>query len=527
VKESDSFPLKGEKCKSGLFSILTLQCHGCKKEFNLATSEKNSLGHYDINLRAVWGTMTSGGGAADLNEQLQTMNIPQMHQSMFTSLEDDIGKWWNGILKEEMAKAGAEEKRIAVEEGNFCEGVPSISVVCDGGWSKRTHKHSYNALGGVGVIFGQKTKKLLYIGIRNKTCSMCERMPKNNETPKQHECYKNWTASSQAMESDIILAGFLEAESTHGVRYTKLISDGDSSVFSKLQEHVPWGRFISKLECANHACKCLRSSLEKLVEEKPQHKGKGKLTKVNRIRLTTAVRCAIKMRTKDKNHKQLKKDIKNSIWHILGFHEQCSEFCKNRKNAEKPSAIDTSNTNENEDSNDDLFDDIFEKQYEFWKMPSDEEMANVRNATANELKKGELKEVVRDVQVLLDRLASKSERLVGNFTTNLCESWMSIRSKFDGGKFVNRCGRGSWHARCYGSALRKNLGPSWSPYTYSKVTGLPAGTHFVKGSSPITEPFQSQFTQQIKTRLHQKEKQKETRKSQSVIKQKGQIRIWE
>ena len=27
---------------------------------------------------------------------------------------------------------------------------------------------------------------------------------------------------------------------------------------------------------------------------------------------------------------------------------------------------------------------------------------------------------------------------VGNFTTNLCESWMHIRSKFDGGKQINQ-----------------------------------------------------------------------------------------
>ena len=40
-------------------------------------------------------------------------------------------------------------------------GVPSITVICDGGWSKRTHKHSYNAMGGVGVIIGSETKKTL------------------------------------------------------------------------------------------------------------------------------------------------------------------------------------------------------------------------------------------------------------------------------------------------------------------------------------------------------------------------------
>ena len=133
------------------------------------------------------------------------------------------------------------------------------------------------------------------------------------------------------METDIILSGFPKAESTHGLRYTNIIADGDSSVFATLQEKVPvWGRAIKKMECANHICKCIRSNLEKLVEEKPQYKGKGKLTKLNRIRLTTAIRCAIKKRSASKNSKQLKKDILNSIYHILGFHHNCSDFCKQR-----------------------------------------------------------------------------------------------------------------------------------------------------------------------------------------------------
>ena len=55
----------------------------------------------------------------------------------------------------------------------------------------------------------------------------------------------------------------------------------------------------------------------------------------------------------------------------------------------------------------------------------------------------DLKELIQDVQIILNRIADKSERLIGNFTTNLAESWMAIRSKFDGGKVINRCGRGS------------------------------------------------------------------------------------
>ena len=66
--------------------------------------------------------------------------------------------------------------------------------------------------------------------------------------------------------------------------------------------------------------------------------------------------------------------------------------------------------------------------------------------------------MIKDVSRLLSRLADKSDRLIGNFTTNLAEAWMNIRMKLDGGKVVNRCHRGSWHARCYGGALRMNFG---------------------------------------------------------------------
>ena len=46
-------------------------------------------------------------------------------------------------------------------------GVPSITVIVDVGWSKRAHKHSYNAKSGVRIIIGQLTGKLLHLGVIN------------------------------------------------------------------------------------------------------------------------------------------------------------------------------------------------------------------------------------------------------------------------------------------------------------------------------------------------------------------------
>ena len=113
-------------------------------------------------------------------------------------------------------------------------------------------------MGGVGVIIGAKTKKLLHIGIRNKYCYVCQHAESVGCKPKEHQCFKNWDSSSQAMEADIILEGFLKANE-YGVRYMTIIADGDSSTYARIQEEVPvCGRHVKKGDCANHVCKCLR-----------------------------------------------------------------------------------------------------------------------------------------------------------------------------------------------------------------------------------------------------------------------------
>ena len=80
------------------------------------------------------------------------------------------------------------------------------------------------------------------------------------------------------MEADIIVEGFLKAND-YGVRYMKVVGDGDSSVFVNIQEKVPiWGPYVTKVECATHACKWLLSNLEKLDEANPNYR-KGKAYK--------------------------------------------------------------------------------------------------------------------------------------------------------------------------------------------------------------------------------------------------------
>ena len=65
-----------------------------------------------------------------------------------------------------MLVAGEEERRLAIQNNEYHQGVPYITVIADGGWIKRSHKHTYKASGGVAIIIGKRNGKILYIGIR-------------------------------------------------------------------------------------------------------------------------------------------------------------------------------------------------------------------------------------------------------------------------------------------------------------------------------------------------------------------------
>ena len=236
--------LTGEKC-NGLASILCWKCTGCDQEMSFSTSTKvagtKGNQYWTSNLAAVWGQMVTGGGFNPLEEAMSTLGNPVMSKQSFMLTERQIGDWWWSSLQESMKAAGKEEKQFAMEQNSYHQGIPAITVIVEGGWSKRTHKHSYNALSGVGVIFGKHTGKLLYIGVRNKLCAACVH---NSKTQKKttHICFKNWNGASASMEPDIIVEGFQKAKQQHGVRYIKFIGDGDSSVHAQLISGVKgWG----------------------------------------------------------------------------------------------------------------------------------------------------------------------------------------------------------------------------------------------------------------------------------------------
>ena len=64
---------------------------------------------------------------------------------------------------------------------------------------------------------------------------------------------------------------------------------------------------------------------------------------------------------------------------------------------------------------------------------------------------------------------SKAAQLVHNKTTNICEIFMSVCCKMDGGKFFNRIQSGSFQHRCMAAALRVQYGSGWVAHIWRSL----------------------------------------------------------
>lgn len=96
-----------------------------------------------------------GIGYTQVYEFLSGLQIPSISSNTYTHIETLLGAEISNTAWSEMEKAGQKEKRLAIESGCIgSDGIPMITVVADGQWSKRSYRTKYDALSGVvSIIF--------------------------------------------------------------------------------------------------------------------------------------------------------------------------------------------------------------------------------------------------------------------------------------------------------------------------------------------------------------------------------------
>ncbi|CAN8004346.1 unnamed protein product [Ixodes hexagonus] len=117
-------------------------------------------------------------------------------------------------------------------------------------------------------------------------------------------CKKNIDCNSGRMEVEAALIMFRRSFEKHGLRYTTVLSDGDSRTYHALTEDAVYGFVeIEKKDCLNHVHKRMGSALRTLVDKKKaQGKalgGKGRLTQDKIKRITNYYGYALRSHSHD------------------------------------------------------------------------------------------------------------------------------------------------------------------------------------------------------------------------------------
>lgn len=396
-----------------------------------------------INDGMAWGCAQAPLGFEAATSFLTTLDLKGPSVNIFKKHQKKSFEVISKVAEKSMIEAGKQEKQLAEDAGDFVEldGVtyPSVAVKVDGGWSKRCyHGHGFNSHCGTAVGIGAKTKKIVFNDTRVRTCITCDKAKNKNEEPKPHECYKNWSLTSTAMESDIIRAGFQDSIKTHGLVYSRFVGDGDSSTHSAII-NVYNGIQVQKIECTNHVMRNLTSKLMQISS----NKSKSIPANVRRIdgmairfeRITGDIVGAINHHITNLDAdtwKMLRADILNVPRHVFGDHHFCRDyFCppNSPRRSEKSIYNDVSSST-----------------------------------------------LYTEVMIAVKRVASLATSLLERMNTNEAECFMSVVNKYIEGKRKHFGHSYVYNLRISCSILAYNISTFWAAEAYQMAFNKPPST---------------------------------------------------
>lgn len=134
----------------GMQSTIHFKCKMCKLEKSIKTNNYyDNSGTINVNEAAVVKTLSSGGGYSHISQIFSAIDIPVMNSKTYSSYENKVSNNFENIAAKIMFNAAMEEKTLAIENGDVDkDGVPLLTVICDGSWGKRSYRTMYNSSSG-------------------------------------------------------------------------------------------------------------------------------------------------------------------------------------------------------------------------------------------------------------------------------------------------------------------------------------------------------------------------------------------
>ena len=137
-----------------------------------------------------------------------------------------------------------------------------------------------NSKTGFGSLIGKEAGKVVAFGTRNTSCRTCNIAETKGKEAMSHDCRKNWTKSSKAMEPDVEVE-LLRKVRKRGVSVSAKTTDNDSSTIKKCRDEI--GPNLQKHADVGHTTKILKAHVEMISS-----RNQGVTQKVIIIHLTNS-----------------------------------------------------------------------------------------------------------------------------------------------------------------------------------------------------------------------------------------------
>ena len=329
----------------GFAAKIVIECTNCMG-YSRADYSSQRIGEpgsarnapFDVNVRSTLAFRGVGCGHSAMKDWCGTMNISSvLSKNAYTSTNnkleeaalrtfDVVSQTTRKILREAYAQIGVTEDK---------NGILDIAVSYDGTWQKRGHTSHNGAACTIDLLTGLP----IDIEVLSNYCAKCSTTSddiKNQEWLENHAtvCSKNFNGTSGAMEVEAAEHLWKRSITKCKVRYTTMLSDGDSKAFDALTALNVYGekKPIEKEECINHVSKRMGTALRTIVTASKAQKnsiaGKGKLTQTKMKRIQNYYGKAIKDHSHDV--KLCKKRIMAILFHLsstddMPKHVHCPE----------------------------------------------------------------------------------------------------------------------------------------------------------------------------------------------------------
>lgn len=258
---------------AGLKSTLMICCQACGKNIQMETSKNITKRgkSYDVNRRAVYHSIESGGGYEGLLSFCAAMNMPCISTNAYYKQLDIILQILVEEAEEEMKGAGQRLRQLMENDAVCSIEILDVAVSFDGTWAKR----GFTSLIGVFFVISLDTGEVLDYHILSKSCQKCLRKKSQCEDDdaflewkREHEasgqCDINYTGSSPGMEAEAASVIWNRSLEKHKMRYKWMVCDGDSKSHSAVENVYGEECIVEKMDCVGHVQKRMGKHLLKL-----------------------------------------------------------------------------------------------------------------------------------------------------------------------------------------------------------------------------------------------------------------------